>query len=175
MLSNTYPITMNNLKILVLGSLLTLFFAAYLFYPSQEATYAASAPVEPNPDAIEFSMYKNPGCGCCTLWAEHMMKDGEFVVKEVPSPNLSEIKEEAGVPRTLSSCHTSKIEGYIVEGHVPIEDVKRLLKEKPDAIGITVPGMPIGSPGMEVTGRPADKYDVLLIKNDGTTEVFASH
>lgn len=167
---------MSNMKILIGGSVLTIAFAAFLFYPGNQETVVTQAAVaEANADAIEVVMYKNPGCGCCTKWAEHMMKDGEFKIEEVPSPKMAEIKAEAGVPRTLSSCHTAKIGDYIVEGHVPIEDVRRMLKEKPDAIGISVPGMPIGSPGMEVAGRPADKYDVYLIKKDGSTEIYASH
>jgi len=179
---------MTNTKILVAGLFITLGFAAYLFWPAQQQDQPATPiadipPVESetvlhavdNPEAIPVTMYKNPGCGCCTKWAQHMVSDEHFEVKEIASEDVYEIKEESGIPATLSSCHTAKIGKYVVEGHVPAEDVKRLLEEQPDAIGLTVPGMPIGSPGMEVPGRQPQRYDVLLIKRDGTTEVFASH
>jgi hypothetical protein len=103
------------------------------------------------------------------------METAEFDVEQVVPESLYEVKVEAGIPQELSSCHTAKVGKYVVEGHVPLEDVQRLLNEQPDAIGITVPGMPTGSPGMEVEGQPADNYDVLLIHNDGSTSIWASH
>lgn len=178
---------MSNKQILLIGTVLTIAFAAFLFWPQgetseiTEVSYAQPSLSEnivhevSNPDAIKVTMYKNPGCGCCTKWAEHMVSDEAFEVREIPASNIYDIKAEAGIPRTLSSCHTAKIGGYFVEGHVPSADVKRLLEEKPDAIGLTVPGMPVGSPGMEVEGRDAAPYDVLLIKKDGSTEVFSSY
>ncbi len=87
---------------------------------------------------------------------------------------LDAIKAEARIPEKLASCHTAKIEGYVIEGHVPAEDIKRLLAERPKALGLVVPGMPIGSPGMEVGSRK-EPYEVLLLKEDGSTEVFAKH
>lgn len=161
---------MTNTKILVFGLLFTLGFSAALFWPKDD-----KPPVQEIGDAkIEVVMYKNEGCQCCTKWADHMNEE-EFAVIEKPIPNLYEVKQEKGISRELASCHTALVDGYVVEGHVPVEDVQRLLKERPDAIGLSVPGMPIGSPGMEVEGREADNFDVLLIAKDGTTSVYASH
>jgi len=170
---------MTNSKILIVGVLLTIGFAAFLFWPKNEVQtndfgdqeYSITA----DTSKIGVVMYKNPGCQCCTKWADIMNKD-QYAVVESPVSNLMEIKKEAGVPARFESCHTAKVGDYFVEGHVPVEDVNRLLKEKPaDAIGLTVPGMPIGSPGMEVEGRPADNYDVYLVKKDGSTEVYSSY
>ncbi len=119
------------------------------------------------------TMYKDPNCGCCGKWAEHMRANG-FDVKEVPTAKMLEVKRDAGVPQALGSCHTAKVGGYIVEGHVPAADVRRLLSEKPKVVGIAAPGMPQGSPGMEGP-YPADRYDVLSFDREGGTAVFASH
>lgn len=121
-------------------------------------------------------VWKSPNCGCCIDWVEHLQENG-FSVKtnDTDQTALDQIKRMAGITDKLSSCHTGKVEGYVLEGHVPASDVKRLLAERPDAKGLTVPGMPIGSPGMEVEGEPAEPFDVLLVKKDGTTEVFAKH
>jgi len=163
---------MTNTRILILGVLFTVGLSAALFWPQSEAE---SVQVQQITDSkLEVIMYKNEGCQCCTKWADHMNEE-EFAVIEKPIPNLYEVKEEQGISRELASCHTALVDGYVVEGHVPVEDVQRLLKERPDAIGLTVPGMPIGSPGMEVPGREADKFDVLLIAKDGSTSVYASH
>ena len=121
----------------------------------------------------EVVMYKDPNCGCCTKWAEHMRAAG-FKVKEIKSPQMSTVKREAGVPQAMASCHTAKVGGYVVEGHVPAADVKRLLAEKPKVVGIAAPGMPMGSPGME-GAYPADRYEVVSFAADGTTRVFANH
>jgi hypothetical protein len=122
--------------------------------------------------ADEVDVYRSPGCGC---WAKHLEKSGFKVrLHSLPQSRLDRIKSEAGVSEEHASCHTAKVGGYVIEGHVPAEDVKRLLEERPDAIGLAVPGMPIGSPGMEV-GDARDPYEVLLIKRDGKTEVFAKH
>ncbi|NMG45311.1 DUF411 domain-containing protein [Aromatoleum toluvorans] len=121
----------------------------------------------------EVIMHKDPNCGCCGKWAEHMRAAG-FSVKEIKNPNMSEVKRAAGVPQALGSCHTAKVGGYVIEGHVPAADVKRLLAEKPKVAGISAPGMPQGSPGMEGP-FPADRYDVVSFTADGRTKVFASH
>lgn len=120
------------------------------------------------------TVYKSPTCGCCGLWAEHMTASG-FPVETVDVASMDDVKARLGVPGTLASCHTAIVGDYVVEGHVPAEDVKRLLAEKPDAAGIAVPGMPIGSPGMEVEGRPADSYDVFLFTREGRVSVFSHH
>jgi hypothetical protein len=121
----------------------------------------------------EMVMYKDPNCGCCGAWAEHMRENG-FTVKEISTREMSLVKSEAGVPRTLGSCHTATIDGYVVEGHVPASDVKRLLAERPPVIGISAPGMPLGSPGMEGPYEP-ERYDVVSFDADGKVKVFASH
>lgn len=119
------------------------------------------------------TVYKTPTCGCCSAWADRMAEAG-FAVETVDLPDLSQVKRDLGIPPSAASCHTAVVGGYAVEGHVPAADVKRLLAEQPDARGLAVPGMPIGSPGMEVPGRPADAYDVLLVTDEGAS-VFASH
>lgn len=121
----------------------------------------------------EVVMYKDPNCGCCGKWAEHMRKHG-FKVKEVATTEMGQVKGEAGVPQALGSCHTAKVGGYVVEGHVPAADVRRMLTEKPAIAGISAPGMPMGSPGMEGP-YPADRYDVVSFNAQGRTAVFASH
>jgi hypothetical protein len=132
--------------------------------PAQEI--AASAPV--------ISVYKSPTCGCCKNWVDHVKAAG-FTVEVHDVDNLSDIKADAGVPASAQSCHTAIVGGYAIEGHVPAATIQRLLKEKPALAGIAVPGMPVGSPGMEVPGQPADKYDVVAFKADGSTSVYESH
>ncbi len=117
-------------------------------------------------------MYKSPYCGCCGKWAEHMSKAG-FTVKAHEVEDVPAVRKKLGMPDKLGSCHTAKVGNYLLEGHVPADDVKRLLKEKPKALGLAVPGMPAGSPGMDVPNSPP--YDALLVQKDGTTRVFAKH
>lgn len=120
-------------------------------------------------------VYRAEGCDCCGKWAEYLKKNGfEVRVHDVGSKRLSRIKTEAGVPEKYASCHTAKVQGYVIEGHVPADDIKRLLKDRPKAIGLSVPGMPIGSPGMEV-GDEKEPYEVLLLKKSGSAEVYAKH
>ena len=119
-------------------------------------------------------VHKSPTCGCCESWITHMKAAGCPVeVKDVD--NLDAIKTKVGVPYGKGSCHTAEVGGYFVEGHVPATDVKRLLAERPQAKGLTVPGMPAGSPGMEVPDGTVQPYDVELVALDGTTTVFAHH
>lgn len=117
--------------------------------------------------------YRSPGCGCCHVWTERMAEAGLPVALE-DSDDLAALSARLGIPRGLEGCHVGKIGGYVVSGHVPPADVKRLLAEKPDALGLVVPGMPIGSPGMEMGDRK-ERYDVLLLAKDGTTSIFATH
>jgi hypothetical protein len=119
-------------------------------------------------------VHKSPTCGCCMAWVEHMRKSG-FAVEVRNSDDLDPVKERLGVPDKQHSCHTAEVGGYFVEGHVPADDVKRLLAEKPAARGIAVPGMPLGSPGMEVPGRPAMPYVVELVGKDGKVSPYAKH
>lgn len=121
----------------------------------------------------EIEIFKSPSCGCCTKWADYL-KDNGFDVKLKETENLNPIKMNARIPAGKGSCHTAFIDGYVIEGHVPAEDIKRLIEEKPDAQGLTVPGMPIGSPGMEMGARK-DAYQVLIFQKDGSTEVFSEH
>ena len=121
----------------------------------------------------EVVMYKDPNCGCCGKWAEHMRTHG-FKVKEVATTQMGQVKGEAGVPQALGSCHTARVGGYVVEGHVPAADVRRMLDEKPAIAGLSAPGMPLGSPGMEGP-YPAARYDVVSFDAQGRTAVYASH
>ena len=121
------------------------------------------------------TVYKSASCGCCHLWVDHVKANG-FTVREVNTDDLNTVKREMGIPPRLASCHTVVVGSYVVEGHVPADDVKRLLREKPKVRGLAVPGMPIGSPGMEqgpVSGY--ERYDVLAFEANGTTRVFATH
>ena len=118
-------------------------------------------------------VYKSPTCGCCSKWVQHLRDAGLAV--EVHNENaMNPLKTKLGVPPDLASCHTATVDGYVIEGHVPAQDIRRLLSEKPQATGIAVPGMPIGSPGMEQAGQ-ADHYQVLLFGTDGARHVFAEH
>ena len=120
-------------------------------------------------------VWKSPDCGCCGEWVQHM-RDNGFAVEIFDVGNMA-ARKRLGMPDKLGSCHTARVGGYVIEGHVPAADVQRLLREKPNALGLAVPGMPIGSPGMdgpEYGGR-RDPYDVLLVARDGTTRVFQSH
>lgn len=119
-------------------------------------------------------VYKDPTCGCCSKWIDHLKSHG-FAAKAIETDKLDEIKASRGIPQKARSCHTAVVDGYVVEGHVPAADIQRLLKERPAVVGIAVPGMPIGSPGMEVPGMKAQPFDVIAFSKDGSTRVFASH
>jgi len=117
-------------------------------------------------------VYKSPTCGCCTKWVSHLKENG-FEVETTDLQDLRMIKSMSGIKPEQASCHTAKVGGYVIGGHVPADDIKRLLAERPEARGLILPGMPKGSPGMEVP-QP-DHYQVLLLGNDGSTAVFAEH
>ncbi|HJW23418.1 MAG TPA: DUF411 domain-containing protein [Rhodocyclaceae bacterium] len=117
-------------------------------------------------------VFKSPYCGCCEGWVQHLRKSG-FEVKTHDVNDVPAARKQLGMPDKLGSCHTAKVGGYVVEGHVPAADIQKLLKDKPKALGLAAPGMPQGSPGME-TATPAP-YDVLLVQKDGSTRVFAHH
>jgi hypothetical protein len=118
-------------------------------------------------------VYKTATCGCCHGWVEHMREAGFTVDARDVADNvaLMQVKVDAGVPVEMSSCHTSLIDGYVVEGHVPADQVKRLLAERPNVLGIAAPGMPAGSPGMDIPNSPA--YDIIAWGADGSRSVFA--
>ena len=120
--------------------------------------------------AADVVVYKSPTCGCCGEWVKHM-EDAGFTVDVENRRDLAPIKSRLGVPDRMQSCHTAEVGDYIVEGHVPADLVKRMLDEKPDIRGLAVPGMPMGSPGME--GPRKDSYNVIAIGNDGRLKVFA--
>lgn len=129
--------------------------------------YAASAPA--------IHVVKDPDCGCCSAWMEVLARDGFAVTQELrPYDALQAYKTEMGVPEVLASCHTAMIEGYVIEGHVPPADIRRLLEERPEAIGLSVPGMPYGSPGMGPESE-RDAYQVILFRRGGTGAIFASY
>jgi len=117
-------------------------------------------------------VFKSPYCGCCGKWVEHLRQNG-FEVKTHDVEDVTAARKKMGMPDRLGSCHTAKIGGYVVEGHVPAADIQRLLKEKPKALGLAVPSMPPGSPGMD-SAKPMP-YQTLLVRTDGTTQVFAQH
>lgn len=124
-------------------------------------------------DSPEITVYRSPTCGCCGKWLEHM-KANQFKVKDVISDNMPAIKQQYGVPAQLASCHTAIVNGYVIEGHVPASDVKRLLTEKPAVAGLAAPGMPMGSPGMEMGGHK-DAYQVMSFDKNGQSQVFENH
>ncbi len=130
------------------------------------ASLAHAEPVNAPVNAPQMTMYKDPYCGCCEGWANHMKAAGFDVTVKVEE-GMDEIKAKHGVPETFASCHTAIVDGYVIEGHVPAGAVKKLLAEHPAAKVLTAPGMPMGSPGMEIPGKAADTYDVLLF--DGKT------
>ena len=118
---------------------------------------------------------KDPNCGCCAAWIEIVEAAGFTVMIELSAGTaLMRYKFENGIPEAMASCHTARIGGYMLEGHVPVADIRRLLEDRPDAIGLAVPGMPYGSPGMGPESE-REAYDVLLIRKDGTSDVFAHY
>ena len=162
-------------------SVTTLLFAAALLLGCEPRLESLAAAAEQPPSASAeadtaqlVTVYKTESCGCCKLWVRHLENSG-FKVSVHNMEDLGAVKERVGVPYAMGSCHTAEVGGYFVEGHVPADDIKRLLREKPAAKGLTVPGMPIGSPGMEVPSGEKQPYEVFLVAGDGTTTVFAKH
>ncbi|MBM7457213.1 hypothetical protein HNR62_003125 [Oceanisphaera litoralis] len=121
--------------------------------------------------AASITVYKSETCGCCEDWVRHMEASG-FEVKVVNRDNLAPVKAMAGVKPELASCHTGLVDGYVIEGHVPAADVKRLLEQKPAVRGLTIPGMPQSAPGMDIPGTP---YEVLSFDNQGNSAVFSRY
>ncbi len=133
---------------------------------------------DPKPSApakVAVAVYKTATCGCCNLWVDHLRMNGfEVEVKDVAAADVRAVSKAAGLEDKDTSCHTAKIGDYVVEGHVPAADIQRLLAEKPAVAGIAVPGMPLGSPGMD-QGSTKQPYDVIAFTKDGKTSVFAHH
>lgn len=137
------------------------------------ATRAGHAFALPPIKPIRLTVYKSPTCGCCRLWLTHAQSVlGGYDIKSHDVDDLSEIKARLGIPASLESCHTAISGPYVFEGHVPADLIKRFLKERPKALGLAVPGMPVGSPGMEMGSRK-EPYDVLLFDKAGKTRVYA--
>lgn len=121
--------------------------------------------------SFELTMYSTPDCGCCVKWAEYLEENGvQVTINKIE--NLQSVKDEHGVPAQLSACHTAIVDGYVVEGHVPVEDIRRLLGERPDAIGIAVPGMPPNSPGMDI---PIEREYPVVLFTDNEMTVYNTH
>lgn len=149
-------------------SALSLIGVAALSYPQ-----LGQAAIQPQ----QVTVWKTPTCGCCKDWVIHMRKEG-FSVATNDVPDTAPIRQKLGLPAKFGSCHTAQVGGYVLEGHVPAREVKRLLREKPVAIGLAVPGMPIGSPGMEMPGDMQgvrDAFDVVLVTKDGSSRVYESY
>lgn len=140
------------------------------------AWLATAAAQSSKPAALMLDVYKSPTCGCCAKWVDHM-KEAGFTVKvtEKSEDALDALKTSSGVPPTAQSCHTAIAGGYFIEGHVPAADVRRLLQDRPALAGIAVPGMPTGSPGMEVPGVAPQAFKVIAFDKKGASSVFASH
>ncbi|MEN5271236.1 DUF411 domain-containing protein [Stenotrophomonas lactitubi] len=136
------------------------------------AAVTAEATIDPElPLAI---VHKTASCGCCGVWADHLKAAG-FPVEIRDTDDMHPVKQRLGVPAGKASCHTAEIGGYVVEGHIPASDIKRLLKERPTARGLVLPGMPAGSPGMEMPDGYVQPYTVELVLADGSTQPFAQH
>lgn len=144
----------------------TAIFGALFIGLAASSAWAAS-------DAPIIDVYKSPTCGCCGKWIDHLKANG-FTVRSHNTNNVTEHKTRLGVPLGYGSCHTAEVGGYLVEGHVPAREIKRLLKEKPLARGLVVPAMPMGSPGMEMGGRK-DAYAVFLVNRNGSTQTYAHY
>ena len=127
-----------------------------------------------NKNGTEINLYRDKTCGCCKNWGSRMVEDGYKVVDNI-SNDINDLKISEGIPSSLASCHTAFVEGYFVEGHVPARSIAKLLRELPNIAGLSVPGMPLGSPGMETSKMAAENYDVLAVGFDGNVSVFDSY
>jgi hypothetical protein len=144
--------------------------AAAVETASVAAVESANTPAMETAKPIAIKVYKTPQCGCCKAWVDHLSKNG-FKVETMDMPDLTLVKQKYGVTAALESCHTAVVGNYVVEGHVPADVIQRLLKERPAVVGIAVPGMPAGSPGME--GAMKERYDVLTFDRAGRSRVYA--
>ena len=138
--------------------------AAMVLCLSATAAWTADKPL--------VEVWRSPACGCCEQWVKHLQKRG-FATKVIPVGDTAAVRRASGMPAALGPCHTAKVGGYVIEGHVPAGDIERLLVQRPDARGLSAPGMPAAAPGMDVPNSP--DYDVVLVRRDGTTELFARH
>ena len=147
----------------------TALLVTFVLLAAQSISSAQQKPAAAKP---LLTVYKTPTCGCCSKWIDHMRANG-FDAKVHDLLDLSEVRAKLGVPAALGSCHTAQVGRYVIEGHIPADAVHRLLKERPTTVtGLTVPGMPLGSPGMEVPGGGADPYLILTFDRKGQTTIF---
>jgi hypothetical protein len=143
---------------------------------SVPAVTLAAAGCNPQPRIYDLHVFRDAGCMCCHAWAELMKATGRFHVSMTEGEDLQALKQKLGVPVGFGSCHTAQMHGYVIEGHVPAEDILRLIEERHEGVrGLAVPGMPRGSPGMEQPDGSRDAYDVFAFKADGSTRVFVHH
>ena len=138
------------------------------------ASAASPALAQKRSAPVAVTVYKTPWCGCCGGWVTHLSASG-FAPKVVELQDLAPIRAKHGIADALASCHTGVVGAYALEGHIPASDIRKLLKEKPKARGLAVPGMPLGSPGMEMPDGRREPYDTLLVLTDGRTRVFTRH
>ena len=154
------------LKSFFMVSLLILSFGSFAEEPVVVADKTKAEPVE-------IMVYRSPTCGCCSKWIAHL-KENNFKVEDIVTKDVQTIKDKYGVPKAMASCHTAIVNGYVVEGHVPANDIKALLKIKPSIVGISVPGMPVGTPGMEM-GNRKDAYKVVGFDKNNQYQIFNSY
>ena len=154
------------MRTIAIGMCTVVFVAANLVALAQQKPVSSRTPIV---------VYKTPTCGCCAMWVEHMRQNGfQPEVHDVSASQVRAVSQAAGLKDEGTSCHTAKVGNFIVEGHVPAADVQRMLNEKPAIAGIAAPGMPVGSPGMEMGGRK-DPYNVIAFTKDGKSTVFSKH
>ena len=130
-----------------------------------------SMPNTTHADGPEITVYRSASCGCCTQWGAHLAAAG-FRIDDQVTESIDGVKEQHGIEPDRASCHTAIVEGYVIEGHVPVASIQRLLTERPEIRGLAVPGMPMGSPGMEMEGVKAERFDVMAIAHDGSMSLF---
>ncbi|NNE68616.1 MAG: DUF411 domain-containing protein [Pyrinomonadaceae bacterium] len=179
---------MNILSYKFIVLVLSAFFLIGCTQPPSEATKSkgstgdkqvSDSPAKPDQElskaeAIQITVYKSPTCGCCTSWESHLEKAG-FAVASKPTEQMTQVKKKRNVPEALHSCHTADVDGYVIEGHVPASDIKKLLEQKPSVLGLAVPGMPQHSPGMQPEGEKPKGFDVLSFDKVSKTAVFSSY
>lgn len=164
---------MNNRTFYITAAVLVAASIGFWIYMFQDSSAETAEPVTELFDGeINLTMYHSEGCDCCVKWADYLEDHGVTVTSELVD-NSHEFKNEQNVPNQLRSCHTALVDGYVIEGHVPVEDIQRLLAERPDAIGLSAPGMPPNSPGMD---QPVDdEYQIVLFDKDENMSVYAVH
>ncbi|ELS02454.1 putative metal-binding protein [Xenococcus sp. PCC 7305] len=144
---------------------------------SEQITYISFWGQKANPNNVgnlNMTLYRSPSCSCCGAWIDHIKEHGFRITEDIKTESIAALKQKLNVPPKLASCHTAIIDGYIIEGHVPADDIKRFLRQKPQVAGLAVPGMVIGTPGMEMGDRQ-QPFQVLAFNNKGEVEVFQEY